>query len=175
MTSKKRMNAFKKGLKQGVAKQSVDNTLSLVTAKVAEVLNDKLSAAGFSLILDEKILDEFMKCVIMLGIAEMADLAGDHVDEKNRLKIDMISNFMREYSGEKCGRELVDILFKIIPVVFGVFAGYSAEELSEAADDMIEQNKDSFSKVEDLLLEDDEDEEEVEEETHPELIELLSD
>jgi len=128
-----RLASFTKGVKGGAMKGAVDKVISPVTAPVVEAINAKISEMHPNMQFTAPMIETLMKSALIMGMAEMVAIAapalGGRFDPE---KLDLISEFMREYAGEKFGTELVDSAVRFAPALISAFAEFSAADIKAA-------------------------------------------
>jgi hypothetical protein len=132
------MTQFTKGMKAGAIKGAVDKAVSPITTPVVESITLKLKEMNPKLELTAPMVDAMAKAVIILGIAELTELASAGFSGKLPIeqdKIAAISEFMREYAGEKFGNEIVETAFRFAPMFLSAFSEFSTEDLRLAMPD----------------------------------------
>ncbi len=181
--SKNRTGSFAKGMKAGAVKNALDKAVSPITTPVAEAINAKLAEIHPNLQFTAPMVESLMKSAIIMGLAEIVDMAGPAMGGKLPIDADRfaaITEFMREYAGEKFGNELVDSAVKFAPVVLGAFNEFSSEDIRLATPDggrtLPHSTQENDSTVPKLVEADDDGEEElfekvrVQEETSSEFV-----
>lgn len=151
-----RSKSFSKGIKQGVIKKSVDKAVSPVTGPVAEKINAKLQEIHPNTKLAAPMVESALKCAMIMGFAELLDVAAPFVGEKTNFdpqKVSLASEFMREYAGEKVGEDVVDLALQFVPIIMSAFTEFSVSDLQYALADgeeetsspkMLEEPKDNL-------------------------------
>jgi len=140
---------------------------------VADVINAKLAEINPGMQMTGPMVETLIKSIMIMGMAELVDVASPAIGDRLPIKadkLDAISEFMREYAGEKFGNEIVELAIKMVPLVMGAFAQFSVEDI-KAATPHSEDEEDEHDDVEEeqiftppsKLDEDEEDEEEREE------------
>lgn len=167
---RKRLDPFVQGVKKGAVKKGVDKVTQKVSLPVAEAINEKLQALHPNMALTAPMVQSGMQAIIVLGFAELLDIAGPHIPSDSLKKADLGARFMREYAGEKVGSDIVDYAAQFLPVIMAAFSEVSEEDLMatlseediEVSNDVseLEENEElEESPIEDLFLEDDDEDE----------------
>lgn len=133
--AKKKLESFSRGMKSGAVKRAMDKAVSPVTQPVAEAINAKLAELHPNMHLTAPMIETLIQSAIIIGLAEIVDMAGPALGGKLPIdgnRIAVISEFMREYAGEKFGNEIVDSAVKFAPVVLNAFSQFSVEEIQQA-------------------------------------------
>jgi hypothetical protein len=151
MTRRKsnRLDPFKKGMKEGAIKKSVDKAISPITSPVAEAINRKLQEMHPNAELAAPMVQSAIKCAIIMGFAELLDVAAPFIEERTNFdpeKVDLASGFMRKLAGEKVGAEVVDLAIQFVPIIMSAFAEFQVSDLREAVQDL--DDEDSFVSAE---------------------------
>lgn len=139
--SQQRMGSFTKGMKAGAIKGALDKAVSPITTPVAEAISAKLAEINPGLQLTAPMVETLMKSIIIMGLAELVDVASPamkgHLPLENS-KLEAVPEFMREYAGEKFGNEIVELAMKMAPMIMGAFSQFSAEEIRQATPNLEE-------------------------------------
>jgi hypothetical protein len=134
----KRLDPFKKGVKEGAIKKSLDKAISPITAAVAEAINEKLQTIHPNTKLAAPMVQSAIKCAIIMGFAELLDIASPVIGDRTSFdpeKVDLASHFMRKYAGEKLGTEVIDLAVQIAPIVMSAFTEFNLKDLQEAIEE----------------------------------------
>ena len=161
---RKRLDPFMQGLAKGAVKKGVDKVSQRVSLPVAEVINKKLQELHPNLAFTAPMIQSSMQAIIILGFAEMLDIAGPHIPGEMLTKASLGARFMREYAGEKAGSDIVDYAVQFLPVIMAAFSEVSEEDLmsslsdDEEEEDETAEQQEEQSSINDLFLEEEKEE-----------------
>lgn len=130
-----RSDAFLKGVKVGAIKNGVEKVTAPISGPVANAINEKLQEIHPNTKLAAPMVDSAIKCAIIMGFAELLDVAAPYVGDRTNYdakKIGLASEFMREFAGEKMGHEVVDLALQFVPIIMTAFAEVSVSDLQNA-------------------------------------------
>lgn len=133
-----RSEAFLKGVKVGAIKNGVEKVTAPISGPVADAINEKLQEIHPNTKLAAPMVDSAIKCAIIMGFAELLDVAAPYVGDRTNYdpkKINLASEFMREFAGEKMGHEVVDLALQFVPIIMTAFAEVSVSDLQDALTD----------------------------------------
>ncbi len=69
--------------------------------------------------------------MMMMGLGEMAALAGPHLPESMTNKAALGAEFARKYAGEKFGAEIIELAMKLVPLMLTAFKDVSEQDISD--------------------------------------------
>lgn len=183
---RKRIDPLVQGFREGAIKQGVNKVTEKVSLPVAEAINSKLQELHPNMALTGPMVQSLTQAIIILGCAEMIDIAGPRIPGDMATKANLGSRFMRKYAGEKVGADVVDYAAQFFPLIMAAFSEVTEEDLiatlADGEEDIIsEPGEETFdqeeSPVGELFLEEDEDDglfvepvQEIEEEVEAEKV-----
>jgi hypothetical protein len=134
----KRLDPVLKGMREGALKKGIDIAVSPITKPVIEAINAKLKEAHPNLDLAAPLIAGGVQCSVILGMAEFAELARPFVEERTSFdpkRVDLASELMRKYAGEKMGAEMVDLAFSFLPLIMSAFKEISISDMQALVED----------------------------------------
>jgi len=168
---RKRVDPFLKGIQEGAIKKGIDTVSGKVSLPMAEAISAKLQEMHPNMALTAPMVQSGMQAMIILGMAELLDVAGPHISGSVGSKAALGSQLMRRYAGEKVGADIVESAMQFLPVIMAAFSEMSEEDMMNSLTDgegvenfalpegEHEYEIEDSSSIEDLFIEDDEDEE----------------
>ena len=135
----KRLDPIRRGMKEGAVKKGIDLAVSPITKPVIDAINSKLQEANPNMDLAAPLVEGAIKCSVILGIAELIDLILPFVEERTSFdskKVDLASELMRKYAGEKMGAEIVDLAFQLLPLAMSAFKELSIKDMQSLIEDI---------------------------------------
>lgn len=126
-----------RGIKQGALKGMVDNLVDSMAGPIAESIMKNLKENHPNMELLEPAVRSALSFIVIMGVAEMINFAAPmagrtlpQFTEENAVdKGRMLSQWMREYAGEKVGEQLIEATLQVFPMVMAHFSDISNDDL----------------------------------------------
>lgn len=131
-----RMTTFVRGAKIGAMKTGANKMAGFIATPIKDAVIPKLREQFPNAIeFIDPALQLTLECMIMLGAAELASMAGSLIPsekkDENVKRGEMIAKFLREYAGEKAGTKLVEVAMAALPLILAQFSMIATKELEE--------------------------------------------
>jgi len=126
-----RKDAFTRGVLEGSMKRGLDKVTEPISGPVAQSIVKKMQDLHPGLAITEDMIHACISSVILMGLGEMASMAGPHLPDSMTNKASLGAEFARKYAGEKFGAEIVELALKIVPLLMIAYKDVSAEDISD--------------------------------------------
>ena len=158
MTKEEKMKTregFVSGLRHGAVKSSIDKVSEKMVGTISATVNKSLQNTHPGAVVAAPLVDSAIKCAVIVGCAEMLEVALPFVDQTaNPKKIAAASVFLREYAGEKIGHDVVEMAVELLPLIMSAFSEISVEDLKKTIEDQTISEEDSLQESKESFKED---------------------
>lgn len=141
-----RTSQVARGIKQGVIKKTVEQLTDNITTPMAEKLAPKLaSSMDGKLAAATPMLKPVLDFAFLTALAEILEYGGGSLskvpgvkmsEDEARDKCRALAHWIRTYSGEMFGENIVEAAAEFIPVFANMLSSTDLTELLDAVDDM---------------------------------------
>lgn len=134
-----RMSSVLKGVKEGMLKAGIDTLLATIAGPIKEKIAPSLRNMGGAAELLEPAIGLAIEFALVLGIAEMisafAPMAGGMMPGERKEEFaergQLLGEWLREYAGERAGKQLLESAMMVLPLVMAHFSEVSLQDLQQ--------------------------------------------
>lgn len=136
-----RRSQFKRGLKSGAVKGTINNTLELVTGPLCDRLMPKLQAIHPMFKVADPAVRALVNFSVLVTLAEILEMSAGIASkipglnmpyEEAERKMSAIAAYIRTYSAEHIGEQTVEALVDLVPAIKEMLTGSDISELLNA-------------------------------------------
>lgn len=145
VVKEKRTNQVARGMKQGMIKSAVDRVVDQVVGPMADRITPKLHELHPGLQLADPAVKSLLEFALLNALAEILDVAGPLLSKTPGLnmstddavaKCQALALWMRNYSGEKLGEQVVEAAVQLVPLMKDMLSQTDLSELLSAAEEV---------------------------------------
>lgn len=142
-SKEKRTSQVTRGVKQGMIKGTVDRVVDQIVGPIAEKITPKLHEMHPGLQLADPALKALLEFALLNALAEILEVGGPLIakapgvslsKDEAAAKTQALAMWMRNYSGEKLGEQVVEAAVQLIPLFRDMLANTDLSELLNDAE-----------------------------------------
>jgi len=148
VVKEKRTSQVARGVKQGMIKSTVDKLVERIVTPLAEKITPKLHEMHPGLQLADPAVTSLLEFALLNALAEILEVSGPLLTkapgvnmsrEEAVAKTQALALWMRNYSGEKLGEQVVEAAIQLVPVFKDMLSQTDLSELLGAAEDVAQE------------------------------------
>lgn len=148
IVKEKRTSQVARGMKQGMIKSTVDRVVDQIVTPLADKITPKLHEMHPGLQLADPAVKSLLEFALLNALAEILEVGGPLITkapgvnlskEEAIAKTQALALWMRNYSGEKLGEQVVEAAVQLVPLFRDMLSQTDLSELLNAAEDVSEE------------------------------------
>lgn len=149
IVKEKRTSQVSRGVKQGMIKGAVDRVVDQIVTPLADKITPKLHEMHPGLQLADPAVRSLLEFALLNALAEILEVGGPLITKApgvNMSKEDAVAKtqalalWMRNYSGEKLGEQVVEAAVQLVPLFKDMLSQTDLSDLLSAAEDVSQEN-----------------------------------
>jgi hypothetical protein len=145
VVKEKRTSQVARGVKQGMIKSTVDRVVEQNVTPLADKITPKLHEMHPGMQLADPVIKSVLEFALLNALAEILEVGGPLITKAPGVnmshddavaKTQALALWMRNYSGEKMGEQVVEAAIQIIPLFKDMLSQTDLSELLNAAEDV---------------------------------------
>lgn len=149
IVKEKRTSQVARGVKQGMIKSAVDRVVEQIVGPLSDKITPKLHEMHPGLQLADPAVRSLLEFALLNALAEILEVGGPLITkapgvsmsrDEAAAKTQALALWMRNYSGEKLGEQVVEAAVQLVPLFRDMLSQTDLSELLNAAEDVSQEH-----------------------------------